>query len=248
MKRRSQPPLDGVQPSANCFSCQWRDRSQWCALERDDIGYLDRQKRCVSYKAGEIVVRQGDPCEGVYCLEAGTVALRKTDEHGNTALVRLCHAGDTIGYRDFFRDAPSGTSAETLTPSRICFVGRGAVHSLLSHNPALGLTFLRRIALDLDQAEQTILEAGSFPVRTRLAHLLLTLRERYGSVDDQGVLTISLPLARQDIASILGSRPETIARVIHGLEADQVARFSGRNVIIDDLDMLLDEIEPGRGF
>lgn len=244
MEKKNGSPTAEDASSVNCFNCQWRNRSQWCVLEGDDLGYLHEQKQCSAYKPGQVVIRQGDPCEGVYCVEMGTVALRKTDEHGNSALVRLCHAGDTIGYRDFFQDAPSGTTAEVLSASRLCFVGREAVHKLLSHNPALGLTFLKRLAQDLDDAEQTILQAGSFSVRTRLAHLLLALRERYGTVNDQGVMTIALPLARRDIASILGSRPETIARTIHALEVDNVVRFSGRNVIVDDLDLLLDEIEP----
>ncbi len=172
------------------------------------------------------------------------MAVRKTDAQGNTALIRLCHAGDTIGYREFFGNTPSAVSAEALAESRICFVEQDALRALLARNPALGLTFLKRIAQDLDEAEEHILQAGAFPIRTRLAHLLLTLRDRYGTVGDDGVLTISLPLARQDIAAILGSRPETIARSINALEADGVARFSGRNVIVPDLDPLLDEIEP----
>jgi hypothetical protein len=43
---------------------------------------------------------------------------------------------------------------------------------------------------------------------------------------------------------MLGSRTETIARIIQAFEKDDVARFSGRNVVIPDLDLLLDEIEP----
>jgi CRP/FNR family transcriptional regulator len=244
MAKSDRAPTAQAEASPSCFGCQWRERSQWCILDKDELDLLDQSKRCSLYPPGQTVIRQGDPGEGIFCVESGTVAVRKTDEHGNSALIRLCHAGDTIGYRDFFGKSPSGVSAEALAESRICFIGREAMHDLLARNPALGLTFLRRIAQDLDEAEQAILQASAFPIRTRLVHLLLTLRERYGTVNDDGALTISLPLARQDIAAILGSRPETVARTIHALEVDGVARFSGRNVIVDDLDRLLDEIDP----
>ncbi len=46
-----------------------------------------------------------------------------------------------------------------------------------------------------------------------------------------------------EFASLLGTRPETIARTIRTLEQDQVASFSGRRVMISDLDNLLDEID-----
>ncbi len=244
MARMNGPPASSSDSTADCFSCQWRDRSQWCVLDHEDIRVLNEAKACSLYQPGKLIFNQGDPCSGVYCIENGTVAIRKTDEHGNSVLVRLRHAGEAIGYRDFFSGNGHSTSAEAVAPSTICFVERVAVQDLLGRNPALGLRFMLRVAEDLDDAEETILQNASFAIRTRLAHLLLALKERYATVDDHGVMTIRLPLARQDIASILGSRPETIARTIHGLETDGVARFSGRNVIVDDLDLLLDEIEP----
>jgi CRP-like cAMP-binding protein len=50
-------------------------------------------------------------------------------------------------------------------------------------------------------------------------------------------------MTRQDIAAMLGARPETIYRTIQQLESDNVVTFSGHDVIIPDLDVLLDEIE-----
>jgi CRP/FNR family transcriptional regulator len=115
---------------------------------------------------------------------------------------------------------------------------------MLSHNPTLGLNFLTHLAEDLDSAEESILQNSSLSVRTRLVHLLLTLKDRFAGVTEDGTIELSLPLARQDLAALLGTRPETIARTIHALESDSVAMFSGRTVRIPDLDMLLNEIEP----
>lgn len=232
-----------VSNSANCFTCQWRERSQWSTLNQDDLNVLNGHRKDADVKPGQILFRQGDPCDGVYCVASGTIAIRKMDEHGNSVLVRLRHAGQTIGYRDFFGGPSMTNSAEALVESRVCFVDRKAVAALLERNPALGLQFLQRIAKDLQDAEETILQTTTLPIRTRLAHLLLTLKERYGRVDETGTITIQLPLARQDIAAILGTRPETIARTIRGLDNEGVARFSGRTVVVENLDRLLDEIE-----
>jgi CRP/FNR family transcriptional regulator len=230
--------------SVNCFDCQKRDRSTWCLLSRGDVDTLNQMKHTILYQRGQIIFRQGDPCNGIYLVESGTVAVRKTDEYGNSILVRMRHQGDAVGYRDFFQDNLFSVTAEALAPSKICFVDRGAVQRLLQRNPALGLQFIRSIGQDLGTAEDAILQAAVFPVRKRLAHLLLSLKDRYAAVTDDGVMTIDLPLSRQDIASILGARRETIARAIHDLEADEVAAFSGRKVIVHDLDLLLDELEP----
>lgn len=230
--------------SASCFDCQKRDRSTWCVLSRGDVNTLNGLKHTTLYQPGQIIFRQGDPCNGIYMVESGTVAVRKTDEHGNMSLVRMRHQGDAVGYRDLFLDDVFSVTAEALAPSNVCFVDRGAVQRLLQRNPALGLQFIRSIGQDLGTAEDAILQAAAFPVRKRLAHLLLSLKDRYAAVTEDGTMTIELPLSRQDIASIVGARRETIARAIHDLEADGVAAFSGRKVIVQDLDLLLDELEP----
>ena len=130
-----------------------------------------------------------------------------------------------------------------VAPCSICFIPRQSVQTLLERNPALGLRFVQRLAADLKSADDTILHNSALPTRKRLVHLLLSLKDQYGEMTDEGVLRLELPLARQELASILGSRPETITRTIHGLEEDGVAVFSGRAVLIADLDKLLDELE-----
>lgn len=241
---RDQPPSN---PGLTCFNCQWRERSEWCVLDDKDLETLDRSKHNNGFQTGQIIFNQGDDCTGVYCLVSGTVAMRKTDRNGNSVLVRLRHAGETIGYRDFFSGQVFTTSAEALTPVSLCYIGKDAVGSILKSNPALGLNFLNLISADLQAAEDTLLRVASLSTRTRMAHLLLALKDRYATVQDDGSMILQLPLSRQDIADILGSRPETVARIIHALEVDGVALFSGRKVIIPDLDGLLDEIEPFDG-
>ena len=74
------------------------------------------------------------------------------------------------------------------------------------------------MAKDLEATEEALLHASALPVRARLAHLLLVLKDRYGTVDDTGELQIQLPLSRQDMAAMIGTRAETIARAVRSLE------------------------------
>lgn len=237
------PPPAGEPGAVNCFHCQGRQRSEWCVLDEADLRLLNSARICNVYQPGQVVFYQGNPCLGIYCVETGEVALRKSDAAGHSAIVRLAHAGQTLGYRAFFADSPYAATAEALTECRICFIDRAAVRKLLEHNPALGHAFLHRVTVELEHSEDARLRAASLSVRARMAHLLLSLKERRGSVNEAEELEIELPLSRQDLAALLGTRPETVSRAIKALEDAGVASFHGRRVRVPDLDLLLDELD-----
>lgn len=242
MSKLKQPARSASTPSS-CFTCQNRDRTEWCVLAEDDIALIDRIKVSRSYQPGQIIYTQGDPTRGIFCIEAGTVAIRKMDAEGGSKILRLAHAGQTLGYADYFGSKGYNGSAEALDACTVCHVDSGSLRTLLDHNPGLGLRFLTHVAQDLKDAEDSSMQQALYTVRIRLAHLLLTLKDRYATASDDGTLTLTLPMTRQDIAALLGARPETIYRTIQQMESDNVVTFTGHNVIIPDLDILLDEIE-----
>lgn len=229
-----------------CVTCKSRSKSDWCVLSDQEIVLMDRAKRVNAHRKGDLLYTQGEPCHSVFCVDSGMVALRKSDAEGNSILVRLVHAGQTLGYRELFLDKVYTNTAEVLRPSIICEIPARAVRELMDHNPKLGYQFLNHCAADQESIEESLLHQITLPVRSRLIHLLLTLKDRYGHQLDDGSLELSLPMTRQDIAALVGTRPETIARTIGELASDHVMNFSGRTVMIPNLQSLLDEIEdPG---
>ena len=77
----------------------------------------------------------------------------------------------------------------------------------------------------------------------QLVSVLLDLRHKHGTVDDDGILHIKLPMTRQQLAAMVGTRPETLARTLGALTTEGIALFEGRNVRVPDLDSLFDEVE-----
>ncbi|MDH3283641.1 MAG: Crp/Fnr family transcriptional regulator [Acidobacteriota bacterium] len=227
----------------NCFTCQSRSRSEWCSLDREDLALLNRAKVDTLFSPGQIVFHQGSPCEGVYCVEQGTIGLRRRAQDGQSVITHLFHPGNTMGYVSYFSGRPHSGTAEALTDARVCFIRREALNSLLQRNPALGYRFMGTLASRLGDAEEEKVEALLHPLRARIAHLLLTLKDRFGRVDETGALSIELPISRQDIAALVGARPESVSRAIKHLEDGDVAHFRGRVVVVPDLDPLMDAAE-----
>jgi CRP-like cAMP-binding protein len=226
----------------SCFACQSRETSEWCTVKADDLRALDQSKVDRDYVAGQAIFHQGEACDGLYCIESGTIAVRKVDEQGNMVLVRLCTSGETLGYRTFFAGGHYGAMAEAVESSRLCFIPRATVEALLERNPALTLRFTRRMAQELELSDEQRMQA-SLSVRVRICHLILALKERFGRRLNDGSWSVNVPLSRQDMAEMVGSRSETITRTLTRLEAEGLVTINRREILIPALDPLLDAAE-----
>jgi len=230
---------------ANCFACQNREHTEWCVLSGHELDQLSGRKICRQYHPGQEIFREGDEAAGIYCLESGLVGYRKADVDGNSTLLGLAYPGRTLGYRSYLSGEPHATSGEALKPSRVCFIDRATVRDLLEKNPALGFMFLQTVSKELGVVEEKYHQAITLTVRDRLIHLLLVLRDRYATTGQDGAEHLELPLSRQDIAALIGTRPETLARTIRRIEDDGLARFSGRILHVPKVHSLFDEIGLG---
>jgi CRP/FNR family transcriptional regulator len=227
-----------------CSSCEARSSSEWGALCGDDVRVLSEARIVHTYRRGQAIFYASSSCIGLHCVQQGTVAIRKTGPRGDALMLRLATRGDTLGYRTFFSGKPYAADGIALTECTVCFVPRRAVMALLESRPEVGMRFLERLARDLRESEDAQMRSATLPLRAQLVHLLLRLRDDFGEVHDDGTIILSLPMSRRDLASMLGTRPETITRLTKALEADEVAFFKGRRATIPDIDRMLDEVEP----
>lgn len=228
----------------NCLECQLRRNNEWSVLTGEEIRLLAQARKSRRYQTGELIFSSGEPSYGLYCIVSGTVAIRKIDAGGNPVLIRLGYPGDTLGYRGLLLGETRRCNAEALGPSRVCFIDKQTVKILLDRNPALGLQFLRRVAADLNDAQDKLVQNATFSNRTKFVHLLLVLMNRHGHTATDGSRVMQLPISRRDLASMIGTRHETLSRIISRLEEDGIARFSGRTVHVKQPDSLLDELKP----
>ncbi|MBT3885360.1 MAG: Crp/Fnr family transcriptional regulator [Rhodospirillaceae bacterium] len=228
----------------NCSACNGHDRAEWSALNEEELVRLDRARIAKDYMPGDVVFHEGDDCRGIYCLQEGLIGVRKTNASGNSILLHLENPGNTMGYRAFLAGEQYHASAEALEPCRICFINGATAQSLLEHSPALGLRFLERVSRNLGAAEEKILQNATLSVRARFAYLLTVLVDRYAPNKEQSPIEFELPLSRHDLASMIGTTPESMSRTIAKMEQDGIAKFSGRKVVVHELDNLVGEYEP----
>ncbi len=225
---------NGYTESSGRTECGLQDSPEWCALGNTDLEDVEKHARCRCYETGEVIFYEGDPVKGVYFVKAGLVGVRKADLNGNSTLLKLAWPGDTLGYRPLLAGQAHRAGAEALRQSVVCMIDARTARTMIEQNPALGLNFLKRAARELGDAEQKFHDSVTLHTRTRFAHLLVVLQDRFGRLADDGSMHLDLPVSRSDIAAMLGVRRESVSRVIHELEDTGVAHFVDRSVVVPD--------------
>jgi CRP/FNR family transcriptional regulator len=237
-----------VPARSNCFTCKAFVHTEFEALPEWDVAIVNEVKVPRTYRAGEPIFRAGDSADGIYCVGAGLVCTRKKDNTGTSVPFRLRYPGDVLGFRSFLSGTDRASTAEALEPTRACFIGGDTLRDLLSRNLGLCLSFLRRLASDLDSAEERLLQRKTLNARARLAQLLLVLFGSHGTVRANGGVSLKLPFSRRDMAEAIGVNVKSMSRIIRGFQDEGIARFSGRAVEVPDFEKLVAELGPHAGL
>ena len=232
-------------PDTRCLNARLRTDTEWGALTPDEIDLFNQNVVCSTYKPGQNIFMQGDPCKGLYLVEDGLIAVRKIDEDGLSAIVRLAYQGNSLGYRPLLAGENHRATAEVIKAARICFVDATTMRRLLISNPKLGMRFLEHTAQTLGEAEERLFQVAALSVRTRLIHLVVLLRHHYGTVTRDGTLFIELPMSQKVVADMIGARPESVSRTLRKIQKEGLMNLSGRTVRVDKIGRLIEELNHG---
>ena len=215
---------------------------EWKALTDAERAAFARFGRPQHYAAGETIFQQGDDCNGIYVICKGLISRHLEDSGGNIVTLRLAHKSDILGYRALLAGEPHMTSAQVIEDTDVCFYPASQVKvSLLTHI-GFGMALLQREASELGQAEARFHEAVTQHLRFRLLHLLLDLKDDFGTNLANGDILLEFPISRKEMASMIGVRVETLSREIHRLKDEGLVEFSGHRAWLKDLAAIEDEV------
>lgn len=225
------------------IGCKMHDYVTASRMSEDGRDVLERSRVTRSYGRGDLIFEQGSPSDELYCLRSGQVLLWHSDAFGHKTAFRVAGPREIIGFRSFFGEDVHAASAEALTNCTICLHSRSTVNQLIDLCPAFALQFMRTLARDRGPADALLLRGQHMPVRTRLLHLLLIMKERQGVKETSGSLIFELPVMRRDVAALLGARAESVTRAISELKKEGVVTIQNRTVTIPSLERLYAEVQ-----
>lgn len=182
------------------------------------------------YGKGRTIFLEGDDGNGFYVVADGKVKIFKVSMDGKEQILHIYGPGHPFGEVPVFSGKKFPANAQALVKSHLLFFPRPAFIDLISKNPSLSLNMLAMLSMRLRQFTVQVENLSLKEVPGRLASYLLYLSNEQGSE-----FLVSLPVSKGQLASLLGTIPETLSRILAKMSGKQLIQVEGSDIHLLDL-------------
>ncbi|MEE4164935.1 MAG: Crp/Fnr family transcriptional regulator, partial [Desulfocapsaceae bacterium] len=160
------------------------------------------------FNRGETIFFEGDEARGFYIVGDGQVKVFKMNPLGKEHILHIFGAGEPIGEVPVFHSQPFPASAEAIVKSSLVYIQRQDFVKLIQTHPSVSLNMLALLSMRLRQFATQIENLSLKEVPARLANYLIFVSEELDDAD-----TVQLSVSKGQLASQLGTIPETLSRI-----------------------------------
>lgn len=202
------------------------------------IGGIAQDKQ---FKRGQAIFWEGDPGIGFYVVVGGKVKVYKTSSEGKEQILHIYGPGHPIGEVPVFSGSRFPANAMAIEKSRMLFFPRQDFVDLISAQPSLALNMLSVLSMRLRQFTIQIENLSLKEVPARLASYLIFLSEEQDSAD-----VVKLPISKGQLASLLGTIPETLSRIFSKMSLQGLISVKGSQITLANRNGIEDLSVNGR--
>jgi len=195
----------------------------------------------VSYRRRATIFTAGDPGHGFYLVKEGRVKVYMISADGKEQILHILGPGEPFGEAPVFAGQSFPAHASALEDCRLVFLPRDAFVALVTRNPSLALNLLAVLSQRLRQFARMVDSLSLKEVPGRLAAHLLLLSRRQANGDE-----LELDLSKTQLASLLGTIPETLSRILKKLQKAGYIGIDGAKITIRDRERLAELAEIGK--
>lgn len=190
------------------------------------------------YEANELILREGDELDGLYFQVEGRTRVSSSVTTGKSLLLRFCSPLSIYGDIEYLQGVPVQSQVEALQPTTLLFVNKRHLEPGFTENHALKELLLLHLSYKLLTCTSASRTNSLGSVDERLASYLLTIQSQreFG----KEMQTTHLP----DIASLIGTTPRHLNRVIQKLADKGIVSKSRKEIIVLDWERL-DQLSQG---
>ncbi|SDB01908.1 transcriptional regulator, Crp/Fnr family [Desulfonatronum thiosulfatophilum] len=183
----------------------------------------------IRYQPGDLIFSEGDPAAGFFLVLSGQVKVFKMSFDGKEQVLHF------VGPDEIFAEVPvySGgaypANAAALRETKTFFFPRAAIRRLLAKDPNLAMNMLADLSKRLRQLTRLVENLSLKESPARLAAYLLHAGSELVRADE-----VELDVTKGQLATLLGTTPETLSRTLKKMSENGVIEVHGRTIRLLD--------------
>ena len=202
------------------------------ALDDEHLAQVLRHTRAVKLQESETLFEYGQNAERFYLVVNGQIKLFRVSEEGNEKIIEIIGPGKLFAEAVMFmRHNRYPVSAAALQASEVYGFENRMFFNMLRESNELCLQLLAdlsmRLHARLNEIDNLSLQNATFRVIGYLLDLLPDPRV------DSAVVDLSVP--KQVIALRLSITPETLSRILHTMNREDIINIHGKTIVIKNV-------------
>jgi CRP/FNR family transcriptional regulator len=182
----------------------------------------------------EILVAEGDPCEGLFVVQSGAIKLFKVAENGREQVLVIERAGSTVGEFSVFDSGTFPASALAAEDSTLLFLPKREFLELCQRNSQVAFAVIRSLAWRFRYLASLVEELSLKEVSHRLARFLRDRALKLGVRTRRGI-EFPLEETNQEIGAEIGTVRDLVSRNLRRFVDRGIIRLERRKVIVLDV-------------
>jgi len=175
------------------------------------------------FNKGEIIFSDGDEGDGFFVVVEGLIKIFKVSLDGKEQTLHIYGPGEPFGQVAVYAGRSYPASAQAIAKSHVLFFPRAAFVDLITRIPSLAMNMLAVLSRRLREFTVQVENLSLKEVPGRLAAYLLYLADEEGQED-----TVTLSISKGQLASLLGTIPETLSRIFTRMTELNLIEMDGR--------------------
>jgi CRP/FNR family transcriptional regulator len=176
---------------------------------------------------GENIFTEGSESIGFYIVTKGRVKVFKLSAEGKEQILHIVGIKELLGAVSAFAGSPYPAYADALEKTETLFFPRKDFFELVRQEPSVVMNMMANLAMRLQHFTRMIDDLSLKEVPGRLAAYFLYFCERTGCRD-----TIEIDISKGQLASLLGTIPETLSRILRKMSERGILEVKGKRITI----------------
>lgn len=222
--RRAREPRQG-HPATETKVGYLTETDLFRGLDDAEIDEVARMTTMTTCKSGRVFYTPGESGEVLFILKKGSVRVYRIAPDGKRLVIGALRSGAVFGEMGLVGQGMYDSFAEASEDCTLCVMSRSDVEMLVASKPAFAIGLLELMGQRLQDVESSLERLAFRSVPSRLASLLLALRDANGEV---------CGLSHQDLADRIGTHRETATRALNDFRAAGIIELGRERIRIAD--------------